>query len=220
MNVVSILITLAGIVAILALYIISQLSQQRQPKDQVIIIPKIHDDDGHLMSSIAHDYPATDGSTPTSIVTEKEEEEGNKEQAQEKAITEERQVILFIASTNEEGISGDDIPAVLEKHNLHFGDMNIYHYTIESEKKGIVSLFRVANGIKPWTLVPDELAGTKTPGLSIIMQLPSPVSDHSAMELFITHAEGIAIDLGAQLRNAQQENFSAEDKKALLLSVS
>ena len=219
MNVVSILITLAGIIAILALYIISKLSQQRQPKDQIIIIPKIHDDDGHLMSSIAHDYPATDGSTPTPIVTD-EEEEGSKEQVQEKAIIEERQVILFIASTNEEGISGDDIPAVLEKHNLHFGDMDIYHYTIESEKKGTVSLFRIANGIKPWTLVPDELAGTKTPGLSIIMQLPSPVSDHSAMELFITHAEGIAIDLGAQLRNAQQENFSVEDKEALLLSVS
>ncbi|HIO91865.1 MAG TPA: hypothetical protein EYG68_03365 [Leucothrix mucor] len=216
MNIVSILITLAGIIAILALYIISKLSQQKQPKDQIIIIPKIHDDDGHLMSSIKSDTPATDGSTPPPIV--EEEQEASTDKPPEKI--EERQIVLFIASTNETGISGDDIPAVLEKHKLHFGEMDIFHYTIESEKDGNISLFRIANGVKPWTLVPDELVGTYTPGISIIMQLPSLVDDHSAIELFISHAEGIAKDLNAQLKNAQQEKFSDEDKKALLLSIS
>ena len=215
MNIVSILITLAGIIAILALYIISRLSQQKQPKDQIIIIPKIHDDDGHLMSSVLADVAATDGSTPPPIPVEQEVID---DEPIERSV-EERQIILFIAAIDESGISGDDIPAVLEKHNLHFGEMDIYHYTMESEKDGTISLFRIANGIKPWTLVPDELVGTYTPGLSIILQLPSAVNDHSAVELFITHAEGIAKDLGAQLKNAQQENFSAEDKEALLLSV-
>ena len=215
MNIVSILITLAGIIAILALYIISKLSQQKQPKDQIIIIPKIHDDDGRLMSSIKSDTPATDGSTPPPIV---EEQEASTDKPPEKI--EERQIVLFIAATDEMGISGDDIPAVLEKHKLHFGEMDIFHYTTESEKDGNISLFRIANGIKPWTLVPDELVGTYTPGISIIMQLPSLVDDHSAIELFISHAEGIAKDLNAQLKNAQQENFSDEDKKALLLSIS
>jgi len=216
MNIVSILITLAGIIAILALYIMSKLSQQKQPKDQVIIIPKIHDDDGHLMSSILDDIPATDGSTPPPIVIEAEETD---DEPVEKII-EERQIILFIAATDEKGIAGDDIPTVLEKHKLHFGEMDIFHYTMPSEKGGTISLFRIANGVKPWTLVPDDLMGTYTPGLSIILQLPSPVNDHAAVELFIAHAEGIAKDLGAQLKNSQQENFSKEDKEALLLSVS
>jgi len=215
MNIVSILITLAGIIAILALYIISRLSQQQQPKDQIIIIPKIHDDDGHLMSSVLADIPAADGSTPPPIVVEPKD---TKDEIAEQTI-EERQIILFIAALDEAGIAGDDIPAVLEKHNLHFGEMDIFHYTIESEKDGTISLFRIANGVKPWTLVPANLVGTRTPGLSIILQLPSAVNDHSAVELFITHAEGIAKDLGAQLKNAQQENFSAADKEALLLSV-
>ncbi len=212
MNIVSILITLAGIIAILALYVISKLSQQKQPKDKVIIIPKIHDDEGHLMSSVLGDFSAADGSTPPPIAKPKEE--------QESAPVEERQIVLFIAALNDSGIDGNKIPSVLEKHNLQFGEMDIYHYLINTDQEKNVSIFRLANGVKPWTLVPSELANSTTPGLSIIMQLPSATNDHAAMELFITHAEGIAIDLGAQLKNAKQKNFAAVDKDELLASVS
>ena len=207
MNIVSILITLAGIIAILALYVISKLSQQKQPKDKVIIIPKIHDDEGRLMSSVLGDFSAADGSTPAPIIKPKEEEEEP---------VEERQIILFIAALNDSGIDGNKIPEVLEKHNLQFGEMDIYHYLMNTDQERDVSIFRIANGVKPWTLVPDELTDSVTPGLSIIMQLPSSTNDHAAMELFISHAEGIAIDLGAQLKNAKQENFSNIDKKELL----
>lgn len=211
MNIVSILITIAGIIAILALYIISQLSQQKRPKDQVIIIPKIHDEKGRIMSSVLDDIPATDGSTP--VIIEPEPAEKTPSQP-----ISERQIVLFIATTDPIGIDGNKIPAVLEKHNLQFGDLDIFHYMMNIKGKPS-SLFRIANGVKPWTLVPQTLRGTHTPGLSIIMQLPSPFNDYEVMELFITHASGIANDLGAQLKNAQQKNFSEEDKKALLASV-
>jgi len=214
MNIVSILITLAGILAILALYVISKLSQQKQPKDKVIVIPKIHDEDGYLVSSVLGDFSAADGSTPPPVIKPKEEQaETGKKQIKE------RQIVLFIAAFDEAGIIGDKIPEVLEKHNLQFGEMDIYHYLIDTKTKKAVSIFRIANGVKPWTLVPDALIGTVTPGLSIIMQIPSATNDHAAMELFITHSEGIAKDLGAQLKNARQEDFSAADKEALMLSI-
>lgn len=217
MNIVSILITLAGIIAILALYIIGKLSQQKQPKDKVIIIPKIHDSEGHLMSSVLGDFSAADGSTPSPIVQDDEiEDQPNKKTE----VIKERQIVLFIAALDKSGIDGNKIPAILEKHNLQFGEMDIYHYLMDTDKEKASSIFRIANGIKPWTLVPDELIDTVTPGLSIILQLPSTANDHAAMELFISHAEGIAIDLDAQLKNAQQENFSAKDKESLLLSIS
>ena len=217
MNIVSILITLAGIIAILALYIISKLSQQKQPKDKIIIIPKIHDEDGHLMSSVLGDFSAADGSTPPPIINR--DEEPKKAEKKIKPVKE-RQIVLFIAALDESGIDASKIPAVLEKHNLQFGEMDIYHYLMNTEQEKSASIFRIANGIKPWTLVPDELMGTVTPGLSIIMQLPAIANDHAAMELFISHAEGIARDLKAQLKNSQQANFSAVDKEELLLSVS
>ncbi|MCK5810753.1 MAG: cell division protein ZipA C-terminal FtsZ-binding domain-containing protein [Cocleimonas sp.] len=213
MNIVSILITLAGIIAILALYVISKLSQQKQPKDKVIIIPKIHDDEGHLMSSVLGDFSAADGSTPPPIAKPKEKKLVKKP-------VEERQIVLFIATLSDTGLDGNKIPSVLEKHNLQFGDMDIYHYLMNTEQEKDASIFRIANGVKPWTLIPNELANRTTPGLSIIMQLPSPTNDYAAMELFISHAEGIAIDLDAQLKNAKQENFSDVDKEELLASVS
>ncbi len=217
MNLVSILITLAGIIAILALYVIGKLSQQKEPKDKIIIIPKINDSQGRLMSSVLGDFSAADGSTPPPIEPYNEAEN---ESNQTKDIVEERQIVLFIAALDQAGIDGSKIPSVLEKHNLRFGEMDIYHYLMDTKKEKAASIFRVANGVKPWTLVPDELINTTTPGLSIILQLPSVANDYSAMELFISHAEGIAIDLGAQLKNSQQENFSIADKEELLLSVS
>ncbi len=217
MNLVSILITFAGIIAILALYIIGKLSQQKEPKDKIIIIPKIHDSEGRLMSSVLGDFSAADGSTPPPIEPYNETENQSNQTVD---IVEERQVVLFIAALNQAGIDGNKIPTVLKKHNLQFGEMDIYHYLMDTDKEKAASIFRIANGVKPWTLVPDELKNTVTPGLSIILQLPSIANDHAAMELFITHAEGIAIDLGAQLKNARQENFSAADKEELLLSVS
>ena len=217
MNLVSILITLAGIIAILALYVIGKLSQQKEPKDKIIIIPQIRDSEGRLMSSVLGDFSAADGSTPPPIEPYNETENQSN---QTKEVIEERQIVLFIAALDQAGINGSKIPSVLEKHNLRFGEMDIYHYLVDTDKQKAVSIFRIANGVKPWTLVPDEIINTMTPGLSIILQLPSIANDYSAMELFITHAEGIAIDLGAQLKNAQQENFSAADKEELLLSVS
>ena len=214
MNLVSILITLAGIIAILALYIISKLSQKKEPKDKIIIIPKIHSEDGRLMSSVLGDFSAADGSTPPPIIKQDEAKK-----TKQKPIKE-RQVVLFIAALNDAGIDGRKIPAVLEKHNLQFGEMDIYHYLMNTEQEKSASIFRIANGVTPWTLVPDEVMRTVTPGLSIIMQLPSIANDHAAMELFISHAEGIAIDLDAQLKNSQQANFSLADKEELLLSVS
>jgi len=216
-NLVSILITLAGIIAILALYVIGKLSQQKEPKDKIIIIPKIHDSEGRLMSSVLGDFSAADGSTPPPI---EPYNETDNQANQTREITEERQIVLFIAALDHSGIDGSKIPSVLEKHNLQFGEMDIYHYLMDTDQQKAASIFRVANGVKPWTLVPDEIINTTTPGLSIILQLPSIANDHAAMELFISHAEGIAIDLGAQLKNAQQENFSAADKEELLLSVS
>ena len=213
MNIVSILITLAGVIAILGLYVISKLSQQKQPKDKVIIIPKIHDDKGHLMSSVLGDFSAADGSTPPPIAEPKEEEE------LQTPTIKERQIVLFIAALDDSGIDGNKIPAVLEKHNLQFGEMDIYHYLMNTDQEKNISIFRIANGVKPWTLIETELANSTTPGLSIIMQLPSATNDYAAMELFISHAKGIAIDLDAQLKNAKQENFSAVDEEELLASV-
>jgi len=64
MDIVSILITLAGIIIMIALYIMGRISQNKLPKKQDNTIPRINDDYGAVTSSVLEDAPATDGSTP------------------------------------------------------------------------------------------------------------------------------------------------------------
>ena len=64
MNITSLLITLAGIIIIVALYIISRISQSKLPQNQSSRLPNLEDESGDRFTSILDDIPARDGSTP------------------------------------------------------------------------------------------------------------------------------------------------------------
>ena len=98
--------------------------------------------------------------------------------------------------------------------------MDIYHYfpvmedsIPESEK---YSLFRIANGVSPWTLKPEDLLSKKLAGLSIVMITPTKINDSEAISLFISLSEKICKQIGGVLKNQQQQLFTAKEKKYLL----
>lgn len=211
MDIVSILITVAGIIVMIALYIMGRISQNKFPKQSDNTIPKVNDDFGKMTSSVLQDLPATDGSTPVVV------EETILARPRKQAVTP-RQVVLFIAAEEGKTLSGDRISEVLPQYQLRFGDMDLYHYPVEDN--GVpANLFTVANGIKPWTLSPEDLKGSETPGLSIMMQLPSPIDDIDAIEILISTTQMVAEELGGTLRNTDQETFSHEDATALIESL-
>jgi len=216
MDIVSILITLAGIIVMIALYIMGRISQSKLPKKQDSNIPRINDDYGEVTSSVLEDAPATDGSTP--LVTE---ETVLPNEGGEPAIKQARtpqQVVLFIAAEEGKMLNGDKIKTVLPKYQLSFGDMDLFHYPVEDN--GVpAKLFSVANGVSPWTLDPDDLTGSETPGLSVMMQLPSPIDDRDAIEILVSTTQLIAHDLGGTLKNNNQEAFSRQDALDLMDSL-
>ena len=216
MDIVSILITLAGIIIMIALYIMGRISQNKLPKKQDNTIPRINDDYGAVTSSVLEDAPATDGSTPL-VVEETVLQNHGGELERKQALTP-QQVVLFIAADDGKMLSGDKINTVLPKYQLSFGDMDLFHYPIEDN--GVPSkLFSIANGVNPWTLNPDELAGAETPGLSVMMQLPSPIDDRDAIEILVSTTQLIAKDLGGTLKNNNQEVFSRQDALDLMDSL-
>lgn len=124
------------------------------------------------------------------------------------------QLIMFIAADNDEGFAGPKIMEALDNSGLTFGEMDVYHRIVLSVE-GESSLFNVANGIKPWTLIPEELEqGMSTPGLSMVLNLPSPISDSEAIHDFVRTAERITSHLGGVLKNQQQEVITAEERRA------
>jgi len=259
MNITSLLITLAGIIFIVALYIISRISHSKLPGKQTSRLPTLKDGNGNLFTSILDDIPARDGSTPepdiivqsqntiqeneteiedetsseldgesTDHATDKsieqeevdQESESDQEKETQSSEPEKRQHILFITPRDDKGLDGQLVQQALKTNGLVLGDMDIYHYFPvmgdsypDSEK---YSLFRVANGVAPWTLRPEDLINKKLAGLSIVIITPTKINDSEAISLFISLSEKICKQLGGVLKNQQQQLFTAKEKKDLL----
>jgi len=212
MEPVSIIIMLLGMAVLVALYFMSRSSRKIIPKEQDMHIHAIRDDEGRLASSIKDDIPSD------SISMSNEEVKEVKEAVIQKAVKE-TQLVLFIASLDEEaGINGNKLLNVMSKIGLKHGDMDLFH-RIASTDKGEVSIYTIANGIEPWTLNPDDIRGSNTPGISLILNLPSKIDDVQAIEDFVNVAKVLSKELNATLKNQQQEKFSDADQHAMLALV-
>lgn len=224
MDITSLIITFVGILIILAIYIISRLSRAKLPQEKNNKLPVIKNEDGSAFSSVLDDIPATDGSTP------KVQEKVHKKLKEniEDIITEEKpntseakkQHILFISANNDDGLDGNLVKKVLIKNGLRFGDLDIFHYLIET-KKGTdqSSLFRVANGVEPWTLKDDDLHNKNVAGLSIVLDTPCSIDSKDAIKVFVAVSLKISLELAGVLKNKQQQIFSPNDEKKLIDSI-
>lgn len=226
MDVISLLITIAGIIIILALYLLSQVSRNKIPKAKnVASIPNIVDDNGDKFTSILDDIPATDGSTPKPIpvsapVTDSAtvpSSQNTKEKTSQPNPAK-KQNILFISAKDEKGLDGNIIDKVFTESGLSYGDMDIYHYILIGNNGDEIELFRVANGVDPWTLRPQDLQGKQLPGLSLLLVTPTPIDDKKAMKTFIDTAKTISAKLNGELKNQQQQAFTKKDEKNFLAS--
>jgi len=216
MDIVSILITVAGIIIMVALYLIGRISQNKLPKeDKDTSIPRINDDYGEVTSSIREDI-VTSGDDDSPVVTETRRIQP--EAIQPVKAKTPQQVVLFIAAKEGNTLSGNKILSVLPKYQLAFGEMDLYHYGVDTEK-GQEDLFSVANGIAPWTLNDADLQGQTTPGLSVMMQLPSPIDDRDAIDILVSTTQAIAGELGGIVKNNDQELFETKDTNALIDSL-
>lgn len=216
METISLIIMALGLVALGAIYFISRASRKDQPMDRKLPpIPTLKDQNGEEATSVMEDQAARDGKGPSQNAQDLSEVVDEKSAAKKKSNPNlPPQLIMFIAAETEEGFQGPDIIRALENSGLTFGDMDVYHRMVPSEE-GESSLFNVANGVKPWTLVPDELAqGASTPGLSMVLNLPTPIDDGEALHDFMRTAERITSHLGGVLKNQNQEPITAEQRRA------
>jgi len=212
MNISSILITIVGILIIIALYVMSRIGQNKLQKNEASSLPKIKDENGDEFTSVLDDIPASDGSTLTP-----------KQQTVKENKIEKKQVVLFISAKNEQMLEGDLIKKTLIENELSFGDKDIYHYQIENsvndqndEESQFTSLFRIANGIEPWTLTDQDLDKKKLVGLSMVMLLPTVIDSKTALNLFFDKADTIAAQVNGVLKNEQQQILSTEDRNKLI----
>lgn len=215
MELVSLIIMVLGLAALVGIYVISRISRRQSPQKRDENIPVLRDAEGNELSSVSDDVPARDGKRPAanardmsdvmmSNVSGKRNSSSDAASTVKNAATLPPQLVLFIAADIDVGFAGEEILRALDNAGLNFGEMDIFHRYILTNQ-GEVSLFSVANGVKPWTLVPDELVRQATPGLSMILNLPSPIEDREAINDFLRTAERLADDLKGILKDHHQQ---------------
>ncbi len=217
MDITSLIITFVGIIIILAIYIISRISRSKLPQAKTTRLPNLKNEDGSRFTSVLDDIPARDGSTPTkkksqSPTPAKQDQKNNAKPA------EQQQHILFISPNNKKGLDGNLVAKVLKKNSLVLGDMDIYHYFTENVENK-TSLFRVANGVDPWTLTKEDLHNKELAGLSIVLLTPTEIDDADAIKLFISVSHKLSQEMNGVLKNQLQQVFTPKDEAQLLGSL-
>ncbi len=220
MDITSLIITFVGILIILVIYIISRLSRARLPQEKNTKLPILKNKDGTAFSSILDDIPATDGSAPKPIKKANKSEDDIITQNKSKVSEAKKQHILFISANNEDGLDGNLVKKVLIKNGLSFGDMDIFHYLIDTEQSTEQSsLFRIANGVEPWTLKNENLINKKIVGLSIVLDTPCIIDSKEAIKVFVAISHKVSLELAGVLKNQQQQIFTPKDEKILIDSL-
>ncbi len=223
MDITSLIITFVGIIIILALYVISRISRSKLPQEKIVRLPKLKNEDGTPFTSILDDIPARDGYTPAVKANQektntKKINETPKDAPQGKSETT-KQSILFISANDEAGLDGNLVSKVLKKNGLIFGEFDVYHYLTKTADKSECSLFRIANGVAPWTLKSEDLHNKKLAGLSIVLVTPCIIDKSEAVKTFVAVSHKISLEVNGVLKNDQQHVFAPKDEAALIGSL-
>lgn len=119
--------------------------------------------------------------------------------------------IIYINLKSREGpINGADLVRAMEKYNLVYGDMNIYHRLSDDSKQ---PLFSIANMVKPGTFNLETLMSLQTPGITMFLQLPRTFDALHALDEMWTTAQNIARELDAELLDRNHQPLSAQKQQ-------
>ena len=102
-----------------------------------------------------------------------------------------RIVTLYVSARSGETFNGSDLVVAAEKAGLQFGDMNIFHRMAPGKfEKGPV--FSMATMTKPGNFDMKQIAQLSTPGITLFMTLPGPMSALDAWDTVLPTAQRMA----------------------------
>lgn len=105
-------------------------------------------------------------------------------------------VYLYICRRGDKRISGSELLDAAIKAGLNFGEMNIFHRRHEGATRPV---FSMANLTAPGHFDPSHWNVFDTPGVTLFLTLPAPVSALDAWDAMLATAERISKLLGADL---------------------
>ena len=107
---------------------------------------------------------------------------------------------IYIAAQSVPRFYGNDILDALNTADMHYGDMEIFHYHGPDKKHSNRALFSLANIHEPGTFDLDNMDSFVTDGLAMFMCLPAEIGGDIAFEIMLDTAQNLAHLLGGELR--------------------
>jgi len=118
-------------------------------------------------------------------------------------------IVLYILPKgdpqNQHALQGAQINSSAQAMGLSFGDMSIFHYTVNGR-----NVFSLANMLEPGSFDPETIHDLKTSGLTVFMQLHKgdPMDDLTEM---LQRSYQLAGLLDARLCNHKRETLTEQD---------
>lgn len=123
-------------------------------------------------------------------------------------------VALIVAPTEETDILGPQLHAALIAQGLKFGESEVYHRHI-----GGRIVYSVASLLKPGKLIPAEAENFSTKGLTVVLNLPGPVTPVVAVDDMLATTRALATVLKLEIFDARRERVTDEVGKKLRAEV-
>ncbi len=120
-----------------------------------------------------------------------------------------RIVTLYVMAEDGRTFNGADVVVAAEKTGLEFGDMSVFHRLVESRAdKGPV--FSMANLLKPGSFDMQTVHAMQTPGLSLFMTLPGPLSALDGWDAMLPTAQRLGELLGGVVLDEERNTIGRQ----------
>jgi len=109
-------------------------------------------------------------------------------------------LVVSVVAAADEPFAGDALRKAFANNELQFGDKAIFHRLTRRDGED-VSVFGIANMVKPGDFGRGDLQDFSTPGISLFLQLPAAIDGLQAFDDFVHTAERLAVELGGRLQD-------------------
>ncbi|MDQ8038951.1 MAG: cell division protein ZipA C-terminal FtsZ-binding domain-containing protein [Rickettsiella sp.] len=124
--------------------------------------------------------------------------------AERQSNTPETLIILQLMAAEERPYKGYELIQTLSSAGFHYGEMNIFHYFSDQDKKK-ERLFSLASAVEPGTFDLTLIGEILLPGLCLFMSPNNIKNSHNSFELMLETAQLLIQDLGGTLCDGQRQ---------------
>jgi cell division protein ZipA len=198
----------AAVVVLLGIFVFGR-KGKTEPAEELsseeIVEHLIHNDDENVI--VKESSPRDDDDNHHNVVKEnarRSAQHNTQENGSGDSQSEDMFVVLHVVAPEGMAFTGNAISYAVDECHLVYGDFKIFHYPHPENES--LSLFSVANMLKPGFFEASKMADLTTTGVSFFMRIPVMKDQHQAVfTTMLATAQAMSRHLGGSLLDDKRE---------------